>query len=175
MPGLVPGIHAFLAAAKQDVDARLKAGHDELLLIAIIRLDRAVDLDGQRVAVAVLGVAGGGAHPTLADAIFLDIGFFDALEANADIAGQHGLVVIKALRIVRQTVGQWVRRWIGRSAVLGVVVLVHSRASISFFSPSGVVVGACRATTLPDRSTRNLVKFHLIDGPSSPDFSLFRY
>ena len=31
------------------------------------------------------------------------------------------------------------------------------------------------AITLPERSTRNLVKFHLIDEPSTPDFSLFRY
>jgi hypothetical protein len=29
MPGLVPGIHAFLCA-KQDVDGRVKPGHDEL-------------------------------------------------------------------------------------------------------------------------------------------------
>ena len=37
-----------------------------------------------------------------------------------------------------------------------------------------VAVGACRATTLPERSTRNLVKFHLIDEPSNPDFALFK-
>jgi hypothetical protein len=29
MPGLVPGIHAFLAERKQDVDGRDKPGHDE--------------------------------------------------------------------------------------------------------------------------------------------------
>jgi len=28
MAGLVPAIHAFIAANKQDVDARHKAGHD---------------------------------------------------------------------------------------------------------------------------------------------------
>jgi hypothetical protein len=28
MPGLVPGIHAFLFVAKQDVDGRDKPGHD---------------------------------------------------------------------------------------------------------------------------------------------------
>src|SRR6202035_4293463 len=104
-----------------------------------------MDLQSQRIAVAILGVAGGDAHPALADAIFLDIGFLDALEANADIARQHGLVVVRAFRISRQTVGQFVRRRVGGLAVLGVVVLVHSRASISFFSPSGVAVGACRA------------------------------
>jgi hypothetical protein len=29
MPGLVPGIHVFLAWTKQDVDGRVKPGHDE--------------------------------------------------------------------------------------------------------------------------------------------------
>src|SRR5216684_8091144 len=33
MPGLVPGIHVFPAEGRQDVDARHKAGHDELLYI----------------------------------------------------------------------------------------------------------------------------------------------
>jgi len=30
MAGLVPAIHVFLDARKQDVDARHKAGHDDL-------------------------------------------------------------------------------------------------------------------------------------------------
>jgi hypothetical protein len=29
MAGLVPAIHVFVATEKKDVDARLKAGHDE--------------------------------------------------------------------------------------------------------------------------------------------------
>ena len=32
MPGLVPGIHAFFPATKQDVDGRDKPGHDGLIL-----------------------------------------------------------------------------------------------------------------------------------------------
>jgi hypothetical protein len=33
MPGLLPGIHVFLAfCSKQDVDGRDKPGHDELIL-----------------------------------------------------------------------------------------------------------------------------------------------
>src|ERR1700692_3740909 len=126
-----------------------------------------MDLDGQRVAVAILGITRGHANPSLADAIFLDIGLLHALEANADVARQHRFVVVRALRIGRETIGQLIAD--------GVVVLVHSRASISFFRDSGVVVGACRATTWPERSIRNLVKFHLIDEPNSPDFSLFKY
>jgi hypothetical protein len=31
MAGLVPAIHVFLAASAADVDARHKAGHDELI------------------------------------------------------------------------------------------------------------------------------------------------
>jgi hypothetical protein len=29
MPGLVPGIHVFLTLLQQDVDGRVKPGHDE--------------------------------------------------------------------------------------------------------------------------------------------------
>src|SRR5258708_605044 len=140
---------------------------DSRRLVAEIRLHRAVDLDGERIAVAILGGARGHAHPALTDAILLDIGFLDALESNADVARQHLLIVVRAFRIGRQTVRQLVAH--------GVIFLVHSSASISLTSPSGLAVGACRATTLPARSTRNLVKFHLIDVPSRPDFLFFRY
>src|SRR5258707_6010707 len=70
-------------AALAMTNERLASG---LRLVAEIRLDRAMHLDRQRVAVAVLGIARGDAHPALADAIFLHIGFLDTLEANADIA-----------------------------------------------------------------------------------------
>ena len=30
MPGLVPGIHVFSAASKEDVDGRDKPGHDDV-------------------------------------------------------------------------------------------------------------------------------------------------
>ena len=84
-----------------------------VFLVPEIRLDGPVHLDGQRIAVAVLGIAGGDAHPALADAIFLDIGLLDALEADADVAREHRLVVIRAARIdaepVRQLLGGFVR------------------------------------------------------------------
>src|SRR3984893_11163811 len=118
-------------------------------------------------AVAILGVAGGDSHPALADAIFLDVGLLDALEADADVARQDRFIVVRALRVGRQPVGELIAH--------GFILFIHNSASISFLSPSGAVVGAWRATTLPERSTRNLVKFHLIDAPSTPDFSFFRY
>src|SRR5450432_660367 len=139
-------------------------------LVAEIRFHRSMHLDRQGVAVAILGVARRDPHPALADAILLDVGLLDALEANADIARQHVGIVIGAFRIARKTVRQLVGQLVGH----GIVLLVHNSASISLASPSGLAVGACRATTLPARSTRNLVKFHLIDEPSKPDFAFFR-
>ena len=50
----------------------------------------------------------------------------------------------------------------------------HSRASISAAMSSGLSPGAKRLTTLPSRSTRNLVKFHLMAPPNRPLFSPFR-
>src|SRR5258705_12356026 len=135
-----------------------------------MRLDRAMNFYGERVAVAILGVACRYPYPALADAVLLDVGLLDALEANADVAGQHLGIVVRDFRVGRETVGKLV----GQLAVLGFIVLVHSSASISLASPSGFAVGAWRATTLPERSTRNLVKFHLMDGPSRPAFCLFR-
>src|ERR1043165_6302362 len=50
MPGLVPGIHVFLAARCEDVDGGDKPGHDARLVNARLRLDVG-DLVGQRVGV----------------------------------------------------------------------------------------------------------------------------
>src|SRR6267154_6128499 len=130
-----------------------------------------MNFNGKRIAVAILGIACRHPYPALADAVLLDIGFLDALEANADVAGKHLGIIVRAFRIGRKTIGELVCPLF----VIGVIPVVHSRASISLVSPSGFAVGACRATTLPERSTRNLVKFHLIDGPSNPAFSLFKY
>src|SRR6185312_10371705 len=177
MPGLDPGIHDFLSMVPKTWMAGSSPAMTEVLsrapvrcqphslLIPEIRLDGTVHLDGQRIAVAILGVARGDTDPALADAVFLDIGLVDALEANADVARQNVRIVIGARRIDRQAVRQHLGGW------LVLLVLVHSSASISCFRLSGLVVGACRATTWPARSTRNFVKFHLMDGPSRPDFS----
>ena len=92
----------------------------DLFLIPEIRLHRPVHLDGQRVAVAVLGIAGGDADPAFADAVLLDIGLLDALEADADIARQDVRVVIGAVRIDRQAV----RKFVAHDC------LAHNRVSI---------------------------------------------
>src|ERR1700733_8934942 len=104
-------------------------------LIPEIRFDRAVHLDGQGIGVAVLGVARRDADPALADAIFLDIILLDTLEADADVARQDRLVVIGAMGIDGEPVRKFDR-------CVGFVFLVHSNASISLVSASGVVVGA---------------------------------
>src|SRR6186713_2676827 len=112
MAGLVPASTSLLPQHCRDVN-RDKPGHDGSRaraarfqsgprLVAEIRLDRAVHLDRQRVAVAVLGIAGGDADPALADAVFLDIGLLDALEANADVAREDFGIVIRAVRIDRE-------------------------------------------------------------------------
>src|SRR5215468_3849749 len=70
-----------------------------------IGLDRAFELDQKGVAVAVPGLAGGHPDPALADAVFLDIGLFDALEADADVARERVGVIVGAVRIVGEAVG----------------------------------------------------------------------
>src|SRR5690348_10361777 len=64
-----------------------------------VRLDRAGELDGQRIAMAVPGVAGRDTYPALADAILLDVVLLDALEADADVARKDRRVVIRAAGI----------------------------------------------------------------------------
>ena len=73
-------------------------------------------------AVAILGVAGGDADPALADAVFLDVGLLDALEADADVARKNLGVVIGAAWIGGEAIGQTVG---GRSVGIG-----HSKSSI---------------------------------------------
>src|SRR5271170_3436464 len=84
------------------ISTRWRAGEDRAALFLVvfeIRLDGAVELDGQRIAVTVLALAGLDADPVLADAIFGDIGFLDALEAHADVALEQLLIVVGAARV----------------------------------------------------------------------------
>jgi hypothetical protein len=40
MAGLVPAIHVFMTVAKQGVDARDKAGHDEHIVLQVLQQTR---------------------------------------------------------------------------------------------------------------------------------------
>src|SRR4051812_38609262 len=135
-------------------------------LTAKIRLNTAADLDRQRIAVTILRGARSYSYPAFTDAILLDVVFLDSLETNADVAREHFRIIVRTSRVGGETVGKLIVRRLA--------FLAHSRPSISLARFSGFVVGAWRATTLPERSIRNFVKFHLIDEPSSPDFSFFR-
>jgi hypothetical protein len=35
MPGLVPGIHVFAVSPQEDVDGRVKSGHDESTMLSL--------------------------------------------------------------------------------------------------------------------------------------------
>ena len=97
-----------------------------LRLVLEVRLHRALELDRQRVAVAVLGVARRHADPALAHAIFLDIGLLGALEADADAALQQGGVVVGAVRVVRQAVGRGIGHC-GSSSVIARWAAISAR------------------------------------------------
>src|SRR5580700_1574853 len=71
---------------------------------AKIRLDRAAQLDGHGISVPVLGGRMCDPNPAFADAIFLDIGLLDALEADADAALEQLGIVIGAGRVVGEAV-----------------------------------------------------------------------
>src|SRR3546814_14985820 len=65
-----------------------------------IGFDAALELDRHWITGAIAGGAGGDAHPALADAVFLDIGFFDAFEADADATLEQGGIELGAVRVV---------------------------------------------------------------------------
>ncbi len=95
---------------------RMAVGVDRLgdALEAPRRERRAGELDGQRVAEAVLGLAGADPDPALADAVLLDVGLFLAVEADADIAPEDVLVIVRAPRVDGEAVGKGV----GHSGIL---------------------------------------------------------
>src|ERR1700748_14941 len=78
-----------------------------------IRLHRSLELDGHGVAVAVLGVTRGDTDPSLADAVFLDVGLLDTLEADADPALEELGVVVGTVGVGGQPVGGRIVRHCG--------------------------------------------------------------
>src|SRR4051812_16312059 len=67
--------------------------------LAQVGLDQPLQLHRDRLAAAVDRFADGQPHPAFADAVFLDIGLLDSLEADADATGEQLLVVEGAGRI----------------------------------------------------------------------------
>jgi hypothetical protein len=65
-----------------------------------VGLDRSVGLHGQGITSAIERFADRNSNPSLADAIFLDVGPFDALEPDAHAPTQDGLVVKRTSGIV---------------------------------------------------------------------------
>lgn len=69
-------------------------------------LDLALKGQHQRAAVAVNRLSSRDAHPALADAILLDVGFLGPIEADSDAARQKVSIVERALRVHREPVGE---------------------------------------------------------------------
>src|ERR1700722_7430441 len=81
-PGTSPRAVWRHAAAVRHIPARRASRSVRRRCVAEIRLARPAELDRQRHAVPVHRLADGNAHPALADAVFLNIGLLDALEAD---------------------------------------------------------------------------------------------
>src|SRR5260221_5555713 len=74
------------------------------LLALQVGLDLALELDAERIALAIDGLADRDADPALAHAVFLDVGLFLAVELDADALLQKRLVVMRALGIGRKAI-----------------------------------------------------------------------
>ena len=72
----------------------------------IKRLNRALQLDQQRMPLAVNRFAGGHFDPAFADAVFLDVRTFLVVESNTNFMLEHGGDVMRAARVCGQAVGQ---------------------------------------------------------------------
>src|SRR5882672_551643 len=88
-----------------------------LLFLLQVRLDLALELDGERIALAVDGLADGDADPAFAEAIFLDVGLLLAVELDADALGKQRLVVVRALGVGGKPVGEG-GRGVGHEGVM---------------------------------------------------------
>src|SRR5882757_4100594 len=77
-----------------------------LLFLLQVGLDLALELDGERIALAIDGLADGDPDPALAHAVFLDVGLLLAVELDADALLQECLVVVWALGIGRKAIRQ---------------------------------------------------------------------
>ena len=82
-------------------------------VLAVIRLNFALEFDEQGPALAVYGFASRYFDPAFADTVFLYVATFLVVEADADFVLEHSGHVVGAARINRQVVGQFGRLRIG--------------------------------------------------------------
>ena len=73
--------------------------------LPIERFDLALQLDQQRVALAIDLLAHSHFHPAFADAVFLDIHALLAIEADANVAFENGWHMVGAARVNREAIG----------------------------------------------------------------------
>ncbi len=69
-------------------------------------LDGALDLHRHGIAATIQRLAHRQAHPSLADAVLLDVAALHAVETQADAAFERGFVVMRAARVVGEAVGR---------------------------------------------------------------------
>jgi len=67
--------------------------------------DLALQLDQQRLAPAIHGLARGHLDPALADAVFADVGALLVIQPDADVVLEQRSDVVRAAWVVRQAVG----------------------------------------------------------------------
>lgn len=82
------------------------AGLDPQRSVFVERFDNTLASDRQRPATTIQRLADGCANPALRDAVFLDIGVFDTIEANPDATRENRLVVMTARRVRAEAVGE---------------------------------------------------------------------
>jgi len=74
--------------------------------LPVIRLNHALKLDRQRHSTSIAGFSCGHFYPAFADAVFLDVGAFIAVEADADVVLEDVGVVMLAARVGAEVIGQ---------------------------------------------------------------------
>ncbi len=74
--------------------------------VFVERFDNTLASDRQRPATTIQSLTDRCANPTLGDAVLLDIGVFDTIEANPDATRENRLVVITARRVHAEAVGE---------------------------------------------------------------------
>jgi hypothetical protein len=76
------------------------------IAITVKRFHLALELDQQRLALAIERLACGHLDPAFADAVFLDVETVLVVQADADVVLENGSHMVRAARVDGQVVGQ---------------------------------------------------------------------